>query len=125
MQPMVNPNYFNQYPNYAAQNYYSNPPMQNPAPYMGISGRYVNTFEEITANDVPMDGKSALFIKNDMSEIEARAWTPNGMINRIVFKPVLPKTQQNVSADTEIGQNGAYSALQSEIRVLSEKIDNL
>ncbi len=63
MQPMVNPNYFNQYPNYAAQNYYSNPPMQNPAPYVGISGRYVNTFEEITANDVPMDGKSALFMK--------------------------------------------------------------
>lgn len=124
MQPMINPSYFNQYPNYNSQNYYSNPPMST-IQNMGISGRYVNNFEEITANDVPMDGKSALFIKNDLSEIEARAWTPNGMINRIVFKPVIEQKPQNVLPNSEMGQNGAFNDLQSEIRVLSDKIERL
>ena len=52
-----------------------------------INGRTVNDFNEITANDVPMNGGFAYFPKNDMSEIQLRRWTPQGTIETISFKP--------------------------------------
>lgn len=51
-------------------------------------GRYVNDFSEVTANDVPMDGRSAVFVKSDMSEIQTRAWSADGKIVPVVFRPV-------------------------------------
>ena len=51
-------------------------------------GRYVNDFSEVTANDVPMDGRSAVFVKSDMSEIQTRAWSADGKIVPVVFHPV-------------------------------------
>lgn len=44
----------------------------------GMSGRYVNDFSEITANDVPMNGQGEVFVKNDLSEVQIRAWNANG-----------------------------------------------
>ena len=58
-------------------------------------GRYVNDFTEITANDVPMDGRSAVFVKSDMSEIQTRAWSADGKIIPITFKPVLIEQNEN------------------------------
>ncbi len=66
------PNY-NQYSN-QQQNYQ----MQVP---QGINGRIVNSIEEISANDVPMNTPFSIFPKNDMSEVYIKSWNNNGTIS--------------------------------------------
>ena len=56
---------------------------------LGLNGKMVDVVDQITANDVPMDGSVAIFPKKDMSEIYLKSWTPNGTIATVVFKPVL------------------------------------
>lgn len=79
-------------------------PAQIPGTYpqqpQGIIGRSVNDFSEITANDVPMDGRSAIFPKNDMSEIQVRTWGNDGKIITTSYKPILE--HQNQMADISI-----------------------
>lgn len=56
---------------------------------LGLNGKMVDVVDQITANDVPMDGSVVIFPKKDMSEIYLKSWTPNGTIATVVFKPVL------------------------------------
>lgn len=60
-----------------------------------LVGRPVNDFSEITANDVPMDGRSAIFPKADMSEIQVRAWSADGKIVPVTYIPVLDNQSNN------------------------------
>lgn len=55
----------------------------------GIVGRVVTNFDEIVANDVPMDGRSAVFPKNDMTEIQVKSWGADGKIQTVTYKPIL------------------------------------
>lgn len=84
----------------------------------GIIGRVVNDFNEITANDVPMNGVSAVFPKSDMSEIQLRTWAANGTIQAITYKPIL---EQNQADDTNIPQND-FTALNKDMKTLREEI---
>lgn len=58
-----------------------------------LLGRQVGSFNEITANDVPMNGGFALFPKSDLSEIQIRRWTPQGTIESQTYSivPSAPK----------------------------------
>ena len=93
------------YPNQQIQQFQQmnqqiSPQPQNP----GLSARIVDDFNAITANDVPMDGNGAVFIKRDGSEIQLRNWTAQGTIARSVFKPV--KTEypiENTNAAEKAG----------------------
>ena len=67
-----------------------------------MTGRYVNDFSDITANDVPMDGRWAIFAKNDMSEIQARAWSPEGKIVPVVFKPVIEENNEKAKENEKL-----------------------
>lgn len=110
MQPFTNPNYYQQTtPIQPANNvgynpYQRFPQMQMPdiqQPIGGISGKIVQTFDQITANDVPMNGSVALFPKQDMSEIYAKTWGVDGIIRTIVFKPVENTEPNNLSSKEE------------------------
>ena len=113
MQPYVNPYYLQQQqvPNY--QQYYSQYAQQNrmpeqqnfnqnigiqAVPYQqnqGIAGKMIADLNQITANDVPMDGSVAFFPKQDLSEVYAKSWNADGTIRTVTYKPVLdgePKT---------------------------------
>ncbi len=61
----------------------------------GINGKVVPSVENITANDVPMDGSVAFFPRQDMAEIYAKSWNSDGTIRTIVFKPVLDGNPNN------------------------------
>ena len=109
--PQMNSNYQMPVPNpymdrmAQLQQYQQNlQPAQIPVTYpqqpQGIIGRSVNDFSEITANDVPMDGRSAVFPKNDMSEIQVRTWGNDGKIITTSYKPILE--HQNQMADISI-----------------------
>lgn len=94
--------------------------MQNTVPQQqvmmqGLMARMVDDFNVITANDVPMDGNGAVFIKKDGSEIQIRNWTAQGTIATSVFKPV--KTGQHKEVST--------SSDKIEIRLPDDVVDML
>lgn len=94
------------------------PPIQQPVQPQGLVGRPVNDFSEIKADDVPMNGTPAIFIKNDMSEIEVRVWCKDGLIRPTSYKPVL---EQNQVEPTNIPQMD-FNALNEDVRALREDI---
>lgn len=95
----------------------------------GIIGRVVNDFSEITANDVPMDGRSAIFPKADMSEIQVRAWSADGKIVPVTFVPVLENQPSNPASNEEklkIGLSDEVAgAFMQRLDELVGKIDRL
>lgn len=76
--------------------------MQPQQMQLGLNGKMVDVVDQITANDVPMDGSVAIFPKKDMSEIYLKSWTPNGTIATVVFKPALDEQTNSVSAQPEM-----------------------
>lgn len=110
MQPYVNPYYLQQnqqsYPQYynplaQVQNrpidYQQNMPnnYQQNQIVQGINGKMIAEINQITANDVPMDGSVAFFPKQDLSEVYAKSWNADGTIRTVTYKPVSdgePKT---------------------------------
>lgn len=119
---MINPNYFNQY-NYP---YSQMQPVSQPMAQTGT--RYVNNFNEIQVNEIPMDGKYVLFAKNDLSEVQAKAWLPNGTINTIEFalkQPILDTLNDNANNVTTIDLTSQFEPIMAEIKALNDKIDKL
>lgn len=92
MQPYVNPYLFSN-PLYG--NCVPNPMPQPQVQPVGISGKYVNDFNEINASDIPMSGP-AIFVKNDRSEIQLREWSPNGQIVPTSYRAVIEQPKQVV-----------------------------
>lgn len=113
MYPNINP-----FQNQMFQNYMQGPQMAyQPA---GISGKYVNDFNEITANDVPMNGSPSIFLKSDRSEIQIREWSPNGQIVPRLYRAV------EIVEQAPQEQKDDYSNLIIErLTALEEKIDKL
>lgn len=58
-----------------------------PQTMIGIRGKIVNTADEITPQDVPMDGSSAIFPIADGSAIVLMKWEANGSIKPIRYVP--------------------------------------
>ena len=84
-------------------------------------GRYVNDFSEVTANDVPMDGRSAVFVKSDMSEIQTRAWSADGKIVPVTYKPVLVEQKEN----KEKQENLKFELSDESTKAFMERFDDI
>lgn len=54
-----------------------------------INGRLVNSDNEITPQEIPMDGSVSLFPAADYSCIYAKSWTANGTIQTVKFIPAV------------------------------------
>lgn len=111
--PFLNPTYGNygQMPNI--------PPMPQP---IGISGKYVNDFSEISASDIPMNSP-AIFAKNDRSEVQIREWNSNGQIVSSSYKLV-----QEVAPDPKeptFNLDNVLTPILARFEELEEKIDKL
>lgn len=98
-------------------------------PVQQLSGRFVDAFESITANDVPMDGNGAIFVKRDGSEIQVRNWTAQGTIATSVFKPVQmanPKEISGTSSTSEIRlPDDVVAMLQEQFEKINKRFDEL
>lgn len=137
MQPFTNPNYFQQTTPIPQMNYGYNvyprmPQMTVPEiqqPIGNISGKIVQTVEQITADDVPMNGSVAFFPKQDMSEIYAKSWGADGMIRTIVFKPTESASPNNLSPKEEKMKfdlsDEATDLFLNKFDELSDKIEQL
>ena len=85
-----------QYPQFSQQNYVQPTQMAGAnQQQIGLNGRIIDDFNILSANDVPMDGNGAIFIKKDGSEIQLRNWTANGTIQTTSYKPILDSNSEN------------------------------
>ena len=100
-------------------------PQNNPRMYSNINGGIVEDFNLITANDVPMDGNGAVFVKKDGSEIQVRNWTAQGTISTSVFKPVAQEEARNLPPSEEKSLEKLSEAFEGKFQELSEKIDRI
>ena len=102
-----------------------------PQQQVGVNGKVVQAVEQITANDVPMDGSVAVFPKQDMSEIYTKSWNADGTIRTIVYKPytVSQPNAANSSADMSKMKMGlsdeATEAFMARFDSLEKKFDEL
>lgn len=124
MQPYVNPYLFSNptFGNYG-QPQFQQQPIQQPMQQIGISGRYVNDFGEISASDIPMNGP-AIFAKNDRSEIQLREWNPNGQIVTTSYKAIVEEAPAPVK-ESVFKPETVLDPIFSKLTELEEKIDKL
>ena len=106
---------FNQYgmmqPNYQMQ--YQPQQMQQVQTQQNLPCRYTNDFNSLTANEIPMDGNYAVFLKNDMSEVQLKKWNANGGIDTLIFAPKIIEPEK------------AVEKAPSELETLNNRIINL
>ena len=76
---------------------YQNPYVQQPSRFQSIPGRLVNNLDEITPQEVPMDGSVSLFPQADYSAIYAKTWTKDGTIATVKFIPEQPQMEPQKS----------------------------
>lgn len=102
-QPQIQPQFqqtqYGNYPQYQQQNI-------QPMASIGINGKIVNDFNEITIKDIPTDCSPAFFIKSDYSEIQSRRWSDTGNVIPVTYKAV--NTSENV-------QNGPFDQLNERL----------
>ena len=102
-----------------------------PQQQLGLNGKVVQAVEQITANDVPMDGSVAVFPKQDMSEIYTKSWNADGTIRTIVYKPYTASQPDvaNSSADMSKMKMGlsdeATEAFMARFDSLEKRFDEL
>lgn len=75
-----------QTPGYAGFNNFQRPSIPSMLP-----GRQVTNADEITPQEVPMDGSVSLFPQQDYSCIYAKTWTKEGTIATMKFVPEQPQ----------------------------------
>lgn len=91
---------------------------------IGISGKYVNDFNEITASDIPMNSP-AIFAKNDRSEIQIREWNPNGQITTTLFKAVIEPQEKEIIPQPAFNPNEVLEPIIEKLAELEDKIDKI
>ena len=102
-------------------------PVQSQQP-MGITGRTVQSVEQITANEVPMDGSLAFFPRQDMAEIYAKQWNADGTIKTVIYRPVMDNavnSQGNNQNQQITISDDVTQAFMNRFDELSEKIEQL
>lgn len=86
-------------------------PYQQPYPQMPtrmvpqISGRVVNSLDDITVQEVPTDGTVALFPAADGSCVYSKRWTPDGNILTMRFVPEASDDQPKQPSQLDIIDN--------------------
>lgn len=77
-----------QSPGYSGLNNFQHPSVSQ---QQMIPGRPVSNLDEITPQEVPMDGSVSLFPQNDYSAIYAKTWTKDGTIATVKYVPEQPQ----------------------------------
>lgn len=90
----------------------------------GLFGRIVDDFNAITANDVPMNGVGAVFVKKDGSEIQIRNWTANGTIATASYIPVIDNKTDDMETSLAKEETTLNKVLE-RFDELSQKVDGL
>lgn len=122
-QPVQNP-YMAQMGQYQTQIQPQTQPQQQ-AQHIGLNCRVIDDFNAIVANDVPMDGNGAVFMKRDASEVQWRNWAANGTIQTTVYKPVQPENTAEATNTTQMDFNALNDGIMALGNNIMERIDKL
>lgn len=118
--PMTGTSYAPQNGNYVAQSQtYQNPYIQQPSRFQSIPGRLVNNLDEITPQEVPMDGSVSLFPQNDYSCIYAKTWTKEGTIATMKFVPEQPQNAESQKSPLEM----RLDSIDQRLEALDKKLN--
>lgn len=90
-----------------------------------IFGKFISDFGTITANDVPMTGSAAVFVKNDGSEIQTRAWNSNGTISTTTYKPISDNKTEQTENVSSVSLESLYDDLTAFREEVFSKLDRL
>ena len=112
-------------PNSYQVNQYGQTNYQPQIPINNLSGKYVGRPEEITANDVPMNGSFAIFPKSDMSEIYVKSWNANGTINTRLYLPQKSTLDEQTSISTPEAEKAKIEALEAHYVGISEQLKRI
>ena len=102
-----------------------------PQQQAGLNGKVVQAVEQITANDVPMDGSVAVFPKQDMSEIYTKSWNADGTIRTIVYRPYTASQPDVAHSSADMSKikmglsDEATEAFMARFDSLEKKFDEL
>lgn len=70
------------------------PPQQQTTGAASLVGRTVRSAQEVTPQEVPMDGTLALFPLADGSAVIGKRWTTEGTISEVRFVPERPAKEE-------------------------------
>lgn len=84
-----------------------------------IPGRPVNNADEITPQEVPMDGSVSLFPQNDYSCIYAKTWTKEGTIATMKFIPEQPQNAESQKSPLEM----RLDSIDQRLEALDKKLN--
>ena len=70
-----------------------------------ISGRVVNSIDDITVQEVPTDGTMALFPAAAGSCVYSKRWTPDGNISTMRFVPEVQEAQPKQPSPLDVINN--------------------
>lgn len=115
-QPMMP---YGQYPMYQQPQPFQPMPQTQaqPKPFSPITGRVVNSLDEITVQEVPTDGSIAWFPSADGSCIYGKRWTPDGNITTMRFVPE--------AADTAPSQPDPFQVINDRISELFQLVEEI
>ena len=103
-----------QTPGYASFNNF-----QRPSIPPTIPGRLVVNADEITPQEVPMDGSVSLFPQNDYSCIYAKTWTKEGTIATMKFIPEQPQNAESQKSPLEM----RLDSIDQRLEALDKKLN--
>lgn len=122
-----------QYPS-GPQHYQNNYPFQAPPSYYQqmpqmktnrtIPGRIVAAIEEITPNDVPMDGTMYPFMMQDYSCVIGKRWNAKGQIETVVFVPKISETPSENNTEKNSNEE-FYQNMMATLGSLSGRLENI
>lgn len=73
------------------QNNWNRPTIQNVLPKQQIRpmlpGRKISSIEEVSPNEIPMDGQPIIFPCHDWNTIYAKAWNQDGTMETVKYVP--------------------------------------
>lgn len=84
-----------------------------------IPGRLVANADEITPQEVPMDGSVSLFPQNDYSCIYAKTWTKEGTIATMKFIPEQPQNAESQKSPLEM----RLDSIDQRLEALDKKLN--
>lgn len=86
-----------------------------------ISGRVVNSLDDITVQEVPADGTVALFPSADGKCIYSKRWTPGGNISTMRFVPEAQEAKPQQPSPLDV-INGRISDLFDAVERIEERL---
>lgn len=86
----------------------------------GINGRFINSIQEVAAQDVPMDGSASVFPLRDGSGIYVKCWLPNGTIQTLFYERAVdrPNVESSKWEDVASDVLGGMKALTDRVTAL-------